>query len=278
MEKYRLVREELLRREILSEENLIKAPLASKEDILRVHCEEYYDHIEKGTLDSKAQKLIGFPWSEVMIKRSRASVGGFLSAVESALLNGVGGNLSGGTHHSFRDRGEGFCVFNDFAVAGFKLIEEKNFHDILVLDLDVHQGNGNASLMTSKEETFVVSLHGERNYPYRRPPSDIDIDLPDHTQDSAYLEVLEQTLEKLSRRKWDIILYQAGVDTLKEDKLGRLDLTLDGLIERDRLVLSFAKNKQIPIALGLGGGYSSPISTTIEGHLNTYKVVREIFS
>lgn len=277
MEKYRLLRDSLLSHEILKSENLYEAPLANVDDILRVHTKEFYDAVATGSLDPKAQRLIGFPWSEVMIKRSRASVGGFVSAVESAIKNGIAGNLSGGTHHSFADHGEGFCVFNDFAVAALKCIHEYDFHDILLIDLDVHQGNGNASILRDFEEVFVFSMHGGNNYPYRKIDSDLDINLPDNSKDEEYLNTLTKVLVKLSQRKWDIILYQAGVDPLEEDSLGKLSLTHQGLKERDLLVLNFAKERDIPIALGLGGGYSKPITHSVQAHLNTYLAVKEVY-
>ncbi|MCF8059830.1 MAG: histone deacetylase [Bacteriovoracaceae bacterium] len=278
MEKYKRVRKALTEANIIRSENIQRAPLAKKEDILLVHTETYYHAIEFGTLEARDQRKIGFPWSDVMLNRSRASVGGFLAAVDSALINGVSGNLSGGTHHSFPDRGEGFCVFNDFAVAAKKLIKEKNFQNILVIDLDVHQGNGNAAILTPLEEVFVVSMHGASNYPYIKPSSDWDIPLEDNTSDEVYLENLDYILQKLSLRSWDIILYQAGVDPLKEDKLGRLSLSHVGLYQRDYRVLKFAKERNIPIALGLGGGYSLPIDHTVEAHLNTYKAVASLYN
>ncbi len=277
MEKYSLLRKSLVDQEIIPKENLIEAPLATKEDILRAHSEIYFQKIESGSLNKKEQRLIGFPWSPIMIKRSRASVGGFIAACESAIEHGVGGNLSGGTHHSFFDHGEGFCVFNDFAVAALKFATEKQMHDILILDLDVHQGNGNAAILSSHPEVFVCSFHGKTNYPYKKQDSDLDIAFEDNTEDEEYLQILDKTLKRLSLRPWDLILYQAGVDGLKEDKLGKLSLSLEGLFTRDKMVLQFAKDRKIPIALGLGGGYCKPINKTIEAHRNTYRAIREIF-
>lgn len=278
MDKYKKVREGLLNQGLVQDYQLIEAPFAHVEDILRVHDEKYYHAIEFGTLEPREQRKIGFPWSEVMLKRSRASVGGFIKAVDHALEFGVSGNLSGGTHHSFKDRGEGFCVFNDFAVTAFKCIAERGFKNILILDLDVHQGNGNASICRDISEIFVVSMHGKANYPYHKPPSDWDIDLEDNTEDEEYLKTLESILKELSLRSWDIILYQAGVDPLKEDGLGRLSLSHQGLYQRDLMVLSFAKKRRIPIALGLGGGYANPIEATVEAHINTYRALSKVFS
>lgn len=279
MQKYGLIRRSLLEQGIVKENELFPAPLSSKEDILRVHTESYYLDIQNGTLGTKEQRLIGFPWSPIMIKRSRASVGGFLAAVNASLKDGIAGNLSGGTHHSFPDRGEGFCVFNDFAIASKKLIHERGFKNILILDLDVHQGNGNAFILTPRKECYVVSFHGKNNYPFRKEKSDLDIELPNDTTDDTYLSQLQHTLKELeSLRPWDIILYQAGVDGLQEDKLGKLSLSHKGMYERDRLVFQFAKKKSTPLAVGLGGGYSNPITSTVEAHLNTYRAIKEIYS
>lgn len=279
MQKYGLVRKSLLERRIVEADELYPAPLCSKEDILRVHTEDYYLAIQNGTLDPKEQRLIGFPWSPIMIKRSRASVGGYLAAVNTSLKDGIAGNLSGGTHHSFPDRGEGFCVFNDFAIASKKLIDERGFKNILILDLDVHQGNGNAFILTPIKETYVVSFHGMNNYPFRKERSDLDIELPDGATDDIFLSQLKVTLKELQiMRPWDIILYQAGVDGLKEDKLGKLSLSHQGMHERDRLVFQFARDNGTPLAVALGGGYSDPITSTVEAHLNTYRAIKEIYS
>lgn len=277
MHKYSLLRKTLLNEGILHEDQLFSAPLAHKEDILRVHAEDFYEKVETGNLSKKEQRLIGFPWSPVMIKRSRASVGGFVAAVESALEEGIGANLSGGTHHSFHDHGEGFCVFNDFAVAALKCIEEKQLHDILILDLDVHQGNGNAALLSHHPEVFVCSFHGRTNYPYKKQESDLDVEFEEGATDHEYLEKLDATLSRLQKRPWDIIFYQAGVDSLEFDKLGKLNLTFEGLKKRDSMVFQFAHQRNIPVAIGLGGGYSDPIGPTIEAHLNTYRVLKEIY-
>lgn len=277
MKKYQIIRERLISDKVLTPENLKEASFASEKDILRAHSLKFYQSVKDGTLTKKEQRLIGFPWSEVMLKRSLSSVGGLLNAIDSALEVGISGNLSGGTHHSFSDHGEGFCVFNDFAIAALKCIEEKSFQDILILDLDVHQGNGNAKILKYHEEVFVVSMHGATNYPYRKQTSDIDIDLKDETQDDEYLAILENLLKRLSQRRWDIILYQAGVDPLKEDSLGKLSLSQKGLKKRDQLVFEFGKKKGIPIAIALGGGYSIPIEHTISSHLNTYRAIKEVY-
>jgi len=271
MEKYRDLRLKLLEKHILSADELFPAPLATREQILSVHSEHYYDSIENGSIDPKAMKEIGFPWSERIILRSRASVGGFIAACLNALDTGISGNLSGGTHHAHRDKGEGFCVFNDFAIASTWLISQKRMTTALILDLDVHQGNGNSSILNQSKDIFVCSMHGKNNYPFRKVPSHLDVELPDHCSDEIYHQFLDQTLNKLSQMKFDLILYQAGVDPLKTDRFGKLDLTLEGLRLRDQKVFNYAFETKTPIAIALGGGYSEPIEETITAHCNTYR-------
>jgi len=277
MEKYKMLREALIAEGIFKLQELELSPLASYEDITRVHTPQYYHAVEFGTLEPSAQRKIGFPWSEMMLKRSLASVGGFLAAVDYAQGHGFAGNLSGGTHHSFPSHGEGFCVFNDFAVACLKLIHEQDYKNILVLDLDVHQGNGNAAILTPVKEVFVVSLHGRKNYPYKKPPSDWDVAFEDNTEDDEYLTKLNEVLEELFVRPWDMVLYQAGVDPLREDRLGKLSLSHQGLFQRDKLVFNKCHKNSIPVAIGLGGGYATPIKHSIEAHCNTYRAAKEIF-
>jgi len=271
MEKYRNLRLKLLEQNIISTEELFPAPLASREQILLVHSEQYYDSIENGSIEAKAMKEIGFPWSERIILRSRASVGGFIAACSEALNHGVSGNLSGGTHHAHRDKGEGFCVFNDFAIASTWLIHQRKIKSALILDLDVHQGNGNSSILNQSKDIFICSMHGKNNYPFRKISGHLDVDLPDHCNDEIYHHSLDETLNKVAKMKFDLILYQAGVDPLKNDRFGKLDLSLEGLRLRDRKVFNFAYESRTPIAIALGGGYSDPIEDTITAHCNTYR-------
>lgn len=273
MEKYRKLREKLLNDGVIDPNQLIAAKPASEEDLLRAHTAEYVHGLRNKTLSEKELRPIGLTWSEELLLRSYSSVGGFVSATESALKDGFSALLAGGTHHAHADRGEGYCVFNDFAVAALRLLHLGKVKKILIIDLDVHQGNGNSSILGHRDDVFILSLHGEKNYPFRKVPSHMDVPLPQHTGDKEYLEALKNALAKLDH-DFDIIFYQAGVDVLKEDSLGTFDMTFEGLMERDKMVFEFSRNK--PLALGLGGGYAKPIDLTVEAHTNTFKVAREL--
>jgi acetoin utilization deacetylase AcuC-like enzyme len=277
MGKYRLVRMALLREGILTERELYEPRLAAPEMIKLAHTAEYVDAICDGTIDAKAMRKIGFPWSPALVLRSLASVGGALCAAEEALQNGVSGNLAGGTHHALPDCGEGFCVFNDIAVVILQLLKERAIHRAAIVDLDVHQGNGNAAILAGNQSVFILSMHGAKNYPFRKVPSTLDIDLPDNTGDEDYLAQLHQALPKVFAFHPDIIFYQAGVDPLKADSLGRLDLSMAGLAARDRMVLTECWHRGIPISLALGGGYAKPIELTVDAHAQTYRIVKEIY-
>ena len=275
MEKYRLLHEALVQEGLLAEAQLFPAPLAKVEDLLLAHDEPYVTGLMNHTLTEKELRPIGLTWSEKLLERSLASTGGFVAAAESALETGFSGLLAGGTHHAHRDRGEGYCVFNDFAVAALKLLSEKKVKKILIIDLDVHQGNGNSSILGMRDDVFIFSMHGEKNYPFRKVPSHLDVALPQGSEDSDYLSALEVALKKLPSDA-DMIFYQAGVDNLKEDTLGTFNLSFEGLKERDRMVFQFTKGK--PLAMAIGGGYAKPIELTVEAHVNTYRIAKEYFS
>ena len=277
IDKYLWLREKLIEERILSGDELYEPGIASKEQILLAHTEEYFESFEKGSIGSQAMRKIGFPWSYELHMRSLASVGGAIESAIEALKNGIGGNLAGGTHHAFAGHGEGFCVFNDFAVVINYLQKNNLSKKIAVIDLDVHQGNGNASLLKDNKDVFILDMHGKNNYPFRKIPSTLDIELEDNTEDDQYLEMLKENIRKVFEFEPELILYLAGVDALKEDHLGRLSLSKEGLMERDRIVLSESKKRNIPVSLALGGGYSRPIEHTVEAYCNTYKVVKEIF-
>lgn len=262
--------------EIVRPENLIPATPLSLETIALAHDESYIQSLINQTLPEARRREIGFPLSERLVLRSRSSAGGFLEACQTALQEGFSGNLSGGTHHAHRDRGEGFCVFNDFAIASYWLMKNRGLKKILILDLDVHQGNGNSSIMGKSSEIDIISFHGKNNYPYRKVPSTLDIEFNDHTEDGEYLDRLEDTLAKLAT-DYQIILYQAGVDSLKQDSLGKLALSHEGLRVRDEMVLGFAKTHQIPIAIALGGGYAKPIEITVDAHVQTFQVAAKLY-
>jgi acetoin utilization deacetylase AcuC-like enzyme len=277
MEKYKLLREKLLAENILSPNELFEPELPSREIITLAHSPEYYDSFANGTVDPMTVRRIGLPWSRELFYRSLASVGGAIGSARAALEHGVGGNLAGGTHHAFRDHGEGFCVFNDFAVVTLNLIKCGLIHHAAIVDLDVHQGNGNSSILGDNPDVYILSMHGKKNYPFTKVASTVDVELEDGLEDEEYLSLLKKHLPEVFEFKPDIILYQAGVDPLKEDSLGRLSLTQNGLAERDRIVLSECKQRGIPVSLGLGGGYSKPIYHSVEAYANTYRVAKELF-
>lgn len=277
MEKYRLIRLALLKYGVLRDNELIEPDLPSFERLTLAHSPDYVAAVTNGALTDFQIRKIGFPYSEALVARSYATVGGALAAADEALRSGVSGNLAGGTHHAFADSGEGYCVFNDLAVVANYLLSIQKVKRIAIIDLDVHQGNGNAAILGGRSDIFIFSMHGAKNYPFRKVPSTIDIDLPDNTSDNDFLDALRDCLPKVFAFKPDMVLYQAGVDPLKEDVLGRLALTCEGLAERDRLVLKACKTHQIPISLALGGGYANPIDLTVEAHVGTYKAIREVF-
>ncbi|WNG50042.1 histone deacetylase [Archangium minus] len=278
MEKYRLLRELLLERRVIPPEWLRASVPVSREDLERVHTPRYLDSLWTGTLTEAEARRLGFPWSEDLLVRSRASVGGTVGAARAALEDGIAGNLAGGTHHSFPDHGEGYCVFNDIAVAIRVLQAERRIQRAVVVDLDVHQGNGTAAVFEGDDSVFTFSIHGEHNFPFRKQRSSRDVGLPDGVDDRAYLDVLAIHLtEVLEASGADILFYQAGVDPLAEDALGRLSLTHAGMKERDRLVLEAAWHRGIPIVLTLGGGYAKPITATLEAHVGTYETALSVF-
>lgn len=274
MEKYRLLHEAVVNHGLILPHQLFPSSHATREDLLRAHSEDYVEGLFSNTLPEKQLRPIGLPWSERLLKRSTAAVGGFIEVSESALSDGFSSLLAGGTHHAHAGQGEGYCVFNDFACAALRLLELKKAKKILIIDLDVHQGNGNSSILGKREDVFILSLHGEKNYPFRKIPSHLDIPLPEHCSDELYLAALSCALKKLPQ-DWDILFYQAGVDILKEDALGTFDLSFEGVMKRDQMVFDFAQGK--PVAMAIGGGYAKPIDLTIQAHLNTLKVARSFF-
>jgi acetoin utilization deacetylase AcuC-like enzyme len=275
MEKYRLLHEAVLRDGLVRPDQLFPAPHADKIDLLKAHDQFYVDGLFQNSLTEKELRPIGLPWSEILLKRSTAAVGGFIEASEKALLNGFSALLAGGTHHAHAGSGEGYCVFNDFACAAIRLLDLKKAKKILIIDLDVHQGNGNSSILGKRDDVFILSLHGEKNYPFRKVPSHLDVALPLHCSDELYLKSLDQALKNLPT-DWDIIFYQAGVDNLKEDVLGTFDLSFEGLMARDQMVFEYAGHK--PIAMAIGGGYAKPIELTVNAHLNTLRVAKNFFN
>jgi acetoin utilization deacetylase AcuC-like enzyme len=278
MGKYRLLREALLTDGTLGPEELLQAEPAPREALGRVHTHRWLEAVFTGTLSAAETRRLGFPWSEALVLRSRAAVGGTCAAARAALDDGFAGNLAGGTHHAFPDHGEGFCVFNDIAVSIRALQAEGAIGRAAVVDLDVHQGNGTAAVFAGDPSVFTFSMHGEHNFPFRKQCSSLDVGLPDGTGDGPYLDALVWHLPRLlDATRPDLVYYQAGVDPLAEDTLGRLALTAAGLEARDRFVLESARRRGIPLVATLGGGYARPIAQSLQAHLGTYRVARDVY-
>lgn len=254
------------------------APLAEAQAVELAHDPEYVRAFLTGTLPARALRRIGFPWSEGLVKRTLASVGGTLSATRDALAQNFGGTLAGGTHHAFRAEGSGFCVFNDIAVALLWARRHAGVQRAAVIDLDVHQGDGTAAIFAGDPAVRTVSIHGKNNFPFRKQRSSVDIELADGTQDPEYLRALEPVLPQVAEFAPEIVFYQSGVDGLVCDRLGRLALTHAGLQQRDRLVLEFCRERRIPVVLTLGGGYGNPITATAEAHANVYRMAAEVYA
>jgi acetoin utilization deacetylase AcuC-like enzyme len=252
------------------------APLAGAETIALAHDAEYVRQFLDGTVEARIMRRIGFPWSEQLTQRTLASVGGTLAAAADALDTGFGGNLAGGTHHAHRAEGSGFCVFNDLAVATRALRREGRVRRVAVLDLDVHQGDGTASIFSGDADMLTISLHAENNFPFRKERSRIDIGLPDGTGDEEYLSRLRDVLPRVVAFRPEIVFYQSGVDGLAGDRLGRLGLSHAGLAERDRQVFEIIKLHGVPVVVTLGGGYADPIRLTVEAHFNTFRTAAAI--
>ena len=289
MRKYKLLRERLVGE--LPAVQMMQAPAASDGELALVHTPVYIEAITHGTLPAPAQREIGFPWSEGMAERARRSAGATVAAARRALglasvsrPEGIAANLAGGTHHAYAHKGGGFCVFNDAAVAARLMQTEwarqhrqaKPSLQVAVIDLDVHQGNGTASIFACDASVFTLSLHGEKNFPFRKETSDLDVELPDGCLDAPYLQALEQALDELDRRfEPGLILYLAGADPFEGDRLGRLSLSFDGLEARDRRVFDWAWQRRIPLAFSMAGGYGVNIDETVQVQMNTYRVALE---
>ena len=270
MAKYKMLRDLVLG---LPNIQLHEAPRASDTELLLAHDASYVQRVISGTLSEAEQKAIGFPWSEKMVERSRRSVGATIAACQSALKEGVAVNLAGGTHHAYRNKGSGFCVFNDAAIAARVLLKSSTgSQKIGILDLDVHQGDGTAAILQNDAAICTVSIHGEKNYPFAKASSDLDIALADGSSDTIYLEALEEALRFLSKQGIQFLIYLAGADPFEGDRLGRLTLTSEGLALRDQRVMAFVKDKGIPIAIAMAGGYANPIEDTVRIHYQTIQI------
>ena len=275
IQKYRMIREQLAR---VSDYRFEPAPLAGREVIELAHDPGYVAQFLSGTLPAAAMRRIGFPWSEALVGRTLASVGGTLAATQNALREGWGGTLAGGTHHAFHAEGSGFCVFNDIAIAIRWLQQQGRLRRAAILDLDVHQGDGTAQIFQEDADVLTVSLHGQNNFPFRKQRSRIDVELPDGAGDDEYLQRLDEVIPKVFAFAPEIVYFQSGVDPLATDALGRLALTHAGLRERDRRVMTAARAAGVPLVITLGGGYARPIEDTVQAHVNTFLMAREIFN
>lgn len=275
--KFELVRDRLLGEGTLHRSELSEPQPATVEQVRLVHTEDYVSRLCGGTLTAKELRRLGLPWSESLVRRSFYATGGTIAAAHAALEDGYASNLAGGTHHSFADRGEGFCVFNDVGVAIRVLRNEGVISRAAIIDCDVHQGNGTATIFAGDADTFTFSIHGANNYPLFKARSTLDVELPDGTTDNEYLDCLVSHFPAVFASEPEIVFYLAGADPYKGDKLGRLGLTIDGLRRRDECVLRECYEREIPVVTVMSGGYGKDINDTIEIHCNTIRAVKEVF-
>src|SRR6185369_16586109 len=275
--KFQLVRDKLLAEGTLRPDEIFEPDPASVEDVLLVHTEDYVSRLCNGALTGKEIRRLGLPWSESLVRRSFYAVGGTLAATHVALAEGYSSNLAGGTHHSFPDHGEGFCVLNDVAIAVRAMRARKSLRRAAIVDCDVHQGNGTATIFFGDTETFTFSMHGANNYPLFKAQSSLDVELRDGTSDDEYLETLAHHLQTVLAHEPDVVFYLAGADPHAGDKLGRVALSIEGLRLRDEFVLRECYEREVPVVTVMSGGYGKDINDTIEIHCNTIRTVKEVF-
>lgn len=275
--KFELVRDRLLQESTLQSEDLVEPKPVERAEILMVHTEDYIDRLCNGNLRPTELRRLGLPWSHSLVQRSFYAVGGTIGASYRALEDGIGSNLAGGTHHAFADRGEGFCVLNDVAIAIRVLQNQNLIQRAAIIDCDVHQGNGTATIFTGDANVFTFSIHGARNYPLFKAKSTLDVELPDGTSDEPYLSLLESHLEVVFKHNPEIVFYLAGADPFAGDKLGRLALSIEGLRARDQFVLNQCHEREVPVVTVMSGGYGEDLNDTIEIHCNTIRAAVAIF-
>jgi acetoin utilization deacetylase AcuC-like enzyme len=275
--KFELVRDKLLAEGTVEPAEIVEPGPAPLEDVLLVHTTDYVSRLCSGNLSPKEIRRLGLPWSASLVQRSFYAVGGTLAATRASLAAGYSSNLAGGTHHSFPERGEGFCVLNDVAIAIRAMRERKLFQRAAIVDCDVHQGNGTATIFAGDMDTFTFSIHGANNYPLFKAESTLDVELADGTSDTEYLETLAKHLPSVFAAEPEIVFYLAGADPYRGDKLGRLAVSIDGLRERDAYVLRECYEREVPIVTVMSGGYGKDINDTVEIHCNTIRMVKEIF-
>ncbi|MGN7820372.1 histone deacetylase family protein [Chitinophaga sp. 22536] len=278
MVKYELIPAQLLREGVISQEQLFAPEAATEDVILATHTADWWHKLRDQTLSEKEQRHIGFRQSPRLTQREIVIAQGTIDIALHALDHGIGFNVAGGTHHAFADRGEGFCLLNDFAIAANYLLQQKKVKKVLVADLDVHQGNGTAALFAGNDQVFTFSMHGAHNYPFHKETSDLDIPLPDGLTDGPYLQLLEDALPRLiDQVKPDIVCYLSGVDVLETDRFGKLKVSTAGCQQRDEIVFSLLYRHGIPCAVAMGGGYSTRISDIVNAHCNTFKTGLSIY-
>ncbi|MDW7695723.1 histone deacetylase [Flammeovirgaceae bacterium SG7u.111] len=278
MIKYDLLPEQLVYEGTVSTQNFFAPDPISEELILLTHDADYWYKLKNLLLSKSEIRKTGFPLSEKLVLREQVICQGTVQTIEYALAHGVSLNIAGGTHHAFTDRGEGFCLLNDIAIAANYLLHKQGFERILIVDLDVHQGNGTAQIFEQETRVFTFSMHGAKNYPMHKEKSDLDIPLPDGIGDKQYLELLNRHLSQLiDQFEPQFIFFQSGVDVLHTDKLGRLGMTIAGCKERDRTVFELCKRNKVPVAVSMGGGYSARIANIVEAHANTFRLAQELY-
>tara|TARA_B100001741_G_scaffold313291_1_gene318903 strand:- start:806 stop:1717 length:912 start_codon:yes stop_codon:yes gene_type:complete len=279
MEKYELLPLQLIHEGVSDKTHFFLPEPAKIDDVLKIHDKAYIMKLINLDLNKSEIRKIGFPLSKELIDREFLIAGGTIMGAEKALKHGISMNIAGGTHHAFSDRGEAFCLLNDQAIAAKYLLKNKKINKILIIDLDVHQGNGTASIFKSNKNVFTFSMHGANNFPFKKEQSNLDIELEDNTSDIIYINKLEQIISQLINEiKPQFIFYLSGVDVINTDKLGRLSLSIEGCKKRDQIIFSICKNKEIPVQCSMGGGYSKNIKTIVNAHSNTFKVAKEIFT
>lgn len=278
MLKYELIPQQLLHEGVIKEHELFAPAPAIEHDILLTHDADYWHRMSKLELTTREMRAVGFPLSAELVAREVQIMQGTIDCAKYALQYGVSLNVAGGTHHAFADKGEGFCMLNDFAIAANYLLHHNLARQIMIVDLDVHQGNGTASLFKNKPEVFTFSVHGAHNYPFRKEVSDLDIGLPDGTTGAAYLAMLNQTLPGLIHKiQPDFVFYLSGVDVLETDKFGKLKLSIADCAARDEIVFNICKSNNIPVAVAMGGGYSPDIKHIVSAHCNTFRLAKSIW-
>ncbi|MCU7548361.1 histone deacetylase [Chitinophagaceae bacterium LB-8] len=278
MLKYELIPGQLLYEGVIKQDNLFNPGLCPDEVVLWTHSKEYLNKLKKQTLSAREQRHIGFPQSPQLTERELMITQGTIDCCHYAFENGIAMNVAGGTHHAFAQKGEGFCLLNDFAVAANYLLHNGLAKQILIIDLDVHQGNGTAKIFEHEPRVFTFSMHGKNNYPFHKEKSNWDIELPDGIEDAEYLNIVHRSLPQLLEKvQPDFAFYLSGVDILSTDKFGKLKVSINGCRQRDEVVLSTLKEHRIPCVVAMGGGYSPLVKTIVEAHCNTFKVAKEVF-